>query len=112
MKEAMKNCIVRKTEESTSIRIDDSNHFLMRTSTDQPTTNPSPYRMPHQFMISPPIPLKIHPPPARYFHRVTEEGVRLRRKSLAIANMAHKLQNEAKDRARTEHKDAKTKASQ
>ncbi|KAI3881137.1 hypothetical protein MKX03_010150, partial [Papaver bracteatum] len=112
MKEAMKNCIVRKTEGSTAIRIDDSNHLLRRTSTDQPTTNPSPYRIPHQLMISPPIPLKIHPPPARDVHRVTDEGVRLRRKSLVIANMVHKLQNEAKHRARTEHMDTKTKASQ
>ncbi|KAI3893946.1 hypothetical protein MKX03_020130, partial [Papaver bracteatum] len=112
MQEAMINCIVRKTEGSTAIRIDESNQMLRKKTTDQTISHPSHYRMPRQLMISPSIPQKNHPPPARAFHRVTEEGVHLRRKSLEITNMSHKQQQEAKDRARIEQREEQTKTIQ
>ncbi|KAI3846806.1 hypothetical protein MKW92_001705, partial [Papaver armeniacum] len=112
MKEVMKNCIVRKIKEVQTIGIDDSNQMLRRTNTEQSSQNRSPYRLPHQLMISPAISQKTHPPSAREFHRVTEEGVHLRRKSLVVANKTYKLQQEAKDRARTEQREAQTETSQ
>lgn len=60
MKEVMKNCITRKTAGSTSIRINESNQLLRKPVTEPTTANPSQYKMPHQMMITPSIPQKIH----------------------------------------------------
>ncbi|RZC55493.1 hypothetical protein C5167_014348 [Papaver somniferum] len=112
MKEVMKNCIVRKKEGSTAIRINEANEMLRKKGSETPTVNPSPYRMPHQLMIIPAIPLKTHPPPAREIHRVTEEGVCMRRKSLVVKNMTYKMQQEPKDRAKNEQKEVTNKTIQ
>ncbi|KAI3868583.1 hypothetical protein MKW92_040508, partial [Papaver armeniacum] len=112
MQEEIKNCIVRKTQGSTAIRIDSTNNLLRKPGAEPTTEHPSPYRLPHQMMITPPIPQKNHPSPARESQRVTEEGVHLRRKSLSLANTIYKLQQEAKSRDKGEQHEEQKQTSQ